>query len=354
MPQFPGSAFDHRGGRRHQRVDPRSQAGAAALVIQAYRKTHRGASPTPALVKQILVSSATDLGLPATEQGAGLLNSYFRRCCSPESIHTADAAPAPVGNTLLLSSNQLNAVGMPGTEQHWSVTVTNTGAYPQTVELSGRTFGAGSARADRLRRAQRRDESAVRELPGASEQLRSHPFPGAAPVQTGLDASIAYPGTPANGNNSRARLILIGPAGPVRGALATARVSVTSATWMSGSPLPDAGPASSSVTSPPWAAPGHPVAGRDAAVPIVRIDRAGQPAAGARPKQNGHDLRRDAHCSWRCVRVDHVGFGQWLRRNHVNPGDPAQPRGCRTRWSLQRRADRRQRSPTRRGQDLVL
>ena len=114
-------------------------AGAAALVIQAYRKAHGGATPTPAIVKQILLSTATDLGAPATEQGSGLLNSL-------KAVELASYMPHcdPVGETLRLSSNQLNYVGKPGATAHWSVTVTNTGAKTQKVAVAGRGFTADS------------------------------------------------------------------------------------------------------------------------------------------------------------------------------------------------------------------
>ncbi len=193
-------------------------AGAAALVIQAYRQTHAGATPTPALVKQILLSTATDLGTPATEQGSGLLNSYAAVEMAESIPATASPTPTPasfarpLGDTLLLSTNQLNAVANPATSETWPVTVTNTGADTQAVQLSGRTFGP----------SENFQSGSVTLTDGTSPQFAN--YQGlqnnyavihfrVAPNQDRLFASIAYPGNPANGNNGRVRLILIDPLG---------------------------------------------------------------------------------------------------------------------------------------------
>jgi Subtilase family len=184
-------------------------AGAAALVIQAYEKAHHGSPPSPAVVKQVLLSTATDLGAPAAEQGTGLLNSL-------KAVELASWQPRsdPAGPTLKLSSNQLNYVGKPGATPSWSVTVTNAAHTAQTVAVSGRGFSG---------------ESVVKQATVTLSDAKSPQFTNwaGAPSNFGtvkfsvprgqalLNASIAWPTiTSATGNpNARVRVILVDPAG---------------------------------------------------------------------------------------------------------------------------------------------
>lgn len=108
-------------------------AGAAALVIQAYRAGHHGASPTPSLVRRILDSTTDDLGLPAEEQGSGLLNSY-------RAVRLARdyRSSSPTGAEISVSRAQLSNVARAGAHVTNSVTVHNNGVGPQRVTASVR------------------------------------------------------------------------------------------------------------------------------------------------------------------------------------------------------------------------
>jgi hypothetical protein len=164
-------------------------SGTSALVIQAYAKTHGGADPSPALVKQIILSTATDLGEPATEQGAGLVNDY-KAVELAESINTS----SPVGSTLLLSKSQLNATGAPGSAHTWPVTITNTGSSSQTVTLTGR--GLGPEENVQSGSVNFTDSGPqVTNDAGLPEDYNIVHFT-VAPGQDRLSAEIAYPGNP--------------------------------------------------------------------------------------------------------------------------------------------------------------
>src|SRR3954453_14059754 len=86
-------------------------AGAAALVIQAYRDTHRGHSPSPAQIKQILTSTANDLGFPSYEQGAGELDALK----PVQAAMSVDGVKAP-GQSLLLGPSKLTIQQKAGTQ----------------------------------------------------------------------------------------------------------------------------------------------------------------------------------------------------------------------------------------------
>ena len=190
-------------------------AGAAALVIQAYRQSHGGATPTPAQVKQILVSTATDLGSPASEQGAGLLNTY-------KAVQLAESIgnPNPTTPALTTSTTQLNAVGTPGQPQHWQFTVSNPGNTAQTVNLSGRTLGAAQHVQTGSVTLSDSSSPQVPDFAGTTDNYQEFHFT----VPAGADRLLAQLAWPVNqsfcnedfcgpGLNSRVRMILIDPQG---------------------------------------------------------------------------------------------------------------------------------------------
>ncbi|MBV9594241.1 MAG: S8 family serine peptidase, partial [Actinobacteria bacterium] len=116
-------------------------AGVSALVIQAYRKTHGAASPTPAIVKQIITSTAHDLGMPGIEQGSGRIDAL----AAVEAAQTwpgAKTAPAGLSSNIALSSDQLTLEGDPGSTQTGKVTVTNVGTSALTVLPSTRRYAS--------------------------------------------------------------------------------------------------------------------------------------------------------------------------------------------------------------------
>jgi hypothetical protein len=188
-------------------------AGAAADVIQAYRDSHNGTSPTPALVKKFLTGTAADLGLPAEEQGAGLLNVRA-------AVEAARGYQAPAGDqqssTVAVTTGQINDIGQPGTNRTADVTVTNTSAKPQTVTASTRTFAPASDAQQTVQLNSSTDPQFSYALNGAPWVSHKVTFNVPAGADR-LAASIAWQGAPQKSGSSTVtpvvRMTLLDPSG---------------------------------------------------------------------------------------------------------------------------------------------
>jgi len=184
-------------------------SGAAADVIQAYRDSHGGTSPTPAMVKQILTSTATDIGAPADQQGAGLLN-----------IDAAVQAARQMPGTTVAQSNapelvdtptQLDVQGHGGSIVRQSVSLYNASSNPERVFGTYRELGGETP----LGRPVTENVSA----PAAGSPLPAQGATAAAPITFNvrpgtdvLDADMRWP-DPTNSDNNILTFILTDPAG---------------------------------------------------------------------------------------------------------------------------------------------
>lgn len=190
-------------------------AGVAALVMQAYKKTH-GVFPMPAVVKQIITSTASDIGAPADQQGAGLINAY-------KAVQAAESFNAGgVGHSLLESSSQLNEIAATGTAATLNDTITNNGAAPETVALSTRAIGAYASLANATVDLSDSSSAKVTDWQGVTDNVEKVTFhvPGgqdrlnAAIAFQSVNPAVGYLGTPLA---ARVRLTLVDPQGRLAG-----------------------------------------------------------------------------------------------------------------------------------------
>ncbi|RZS91830.1 subtilase family protein [Motilibacter rhizosphaerae] len=185
-------------------------AGGAALVIQAYRDTHGGTSPAPALVRSLLTSTADDLGAPAQEQGAGLMNTL-------RAVKAARSAPgssvASSSNDLLVQPSSVSVATESGSTSTATVSVTNLAAEPRTLQTRARTDGRviGDPQTQQVSLDITTDPTFV-DSNGANRAYVKTTFDVPAKAQR-LTASIAYPGAQVAAAGGRVYLTLLNPDG---------------------------------------------------------------------------------------------------------------------------------------------
>ncbi|WP_194923894.1 S8 family serine peptidase [Catenulispora pinisilvae] len=194
-------------------------AGGAALVIEAYENTHGGVRPTPALVKQILTSSASDLGLPADQQGAGELNTY-RAVRMAMSVKDGDGSPKAQGDGLLATTGagdtQVSLIGNGGSKQSATVTLTNTSPNTQTVAANVRELDTTVGDVRGTKAVDFTDPNSPWFYEGytlGTTGLKRHWFSTTFTVPAGADHLTGTATCACAGTSTLLRLVLIGPNG---------------------------------------------------------------------------------------------------------------------------------------------
>jgi hypothetical protein len=182
-------------------------SGAAADVIQAYRDSHGGASPTPAQVKEILTSTATDIGAESDQQGSGLLNIYGAVEAAsqmPGTTETSSSTPELVDNP-----SQLDVQGAGGSTVPASVSLYNASSSAETVAGTYRSLGSETPFGAPV------TENVSAPAPPYPTQGATAAAPIHFTVPRGvsvLDADMRWP-DPTNADNNILAFILTDPAG---------------------------------------------------------------------------------------------------------------------------------------------
>jgi hypothetical protein len=186
-------------------------AGTAALVIQAYRKGHHGATPSPKVVKRIIVSTTDDIGSPADQQGSGRVDAY-RAVLAAESYGVKKRH----GYTLVDRTTQLNVVAAPGTHRTLTDRITNEGSRTQTIKLSGRQIGAYRTIDTQTVRLDDVDSPKTTDWAGVPDNYEPVRFTVPA-HENRLNTSIAFQNASHGDLNARVRLTLVDPTGALAG-----------------------------------------------------------------------------------------------------------------------------------------
>ena len=147
-------------------------AAAAADVIEAYSQAHHGTDPSPALVKEILCSTATDIGAPAAEQGAGLLNVAGAVALARSLPSRVPVTPIPTTTTTAptTTTSTTTSSSTTSTTSTTGATSTTTTTPASTTSTSTTTTTAASSGGAR-RAAATTEPAAVMVAPPPSGDL---------------------------------------------------------------------------------------------------------------------------------------------------------------------------------------